>query len=333
MNTRPAGVAGGAARGVAVSSWNGASWRVAFAGLFLALVAVLGWPLEARGQCPEGWLPSQTAVGVDGPVRAVVTVDGGDLIVAGLFTRAGGVPVNNVARYSPRTGLWSAMGNGVTQAQFGVYEMVVLPCGDVLLGGDFSASGSGPGLARYRPSDNSWIYRGTSGPNGRIQSLAVLPDGDVVVGGYFNWVPGGVTVGCVALYHPTTNTWSAVGTGIEFGGLVSAIAVLSDGDIVLGGQFSRAGNIAAQNIVRYNLETGEWTRLGAGANGQVRALAVLPNGDVVAGGRLYLVNPSTSAIARYSFATGTWSGFGVGVTGGSNSWPGVFRILTWVMTS
>ncbi len=328
MNSMQVGVAGGAARDVATSSWNGASWRVAFVGLLLALAVVVGWPPEARGQCPEGWLRLQTAVGVHGQVRTVVTVDGGDLIVAGLFTRAGDIPVNNVARYSPRTGLWSAMGSGLPGAQFGVYAMVVLPGGDVLLGGDFSGGTGAPRniVARYRPSDNSWIPVGMA-PNGRIQSLAMLPDGNVVVGGYFSRVPGGVTVGSVAVYHPSTNTWSALGTGIEFPGVVSAIAVLPDGDIVLGGDFSRAGGIVAENIVRYSPESGVWTRLGAGTNGQVLTLAVLPNGDIVAGGPFYFVNPSTSGIARFSFSTGTWAGFGVGVSGGS-PWPIVYRIVT-----
>jgi WD40 repeat protein len=219
------------------------------------------------------------------------------------------------------------MGSGLPGAQFGVYAMVVLPGGDVLLGGDFTGGSGAPRyiLARYRPSDNSWISLG-SVPNGRIQSLALLPDGDVVVGGGFSWVPGGVTVGNVAVYHPSTNTWSALGTGTEVPGTVSAIAVLPDGDIVLGGDFSRAGGIAAENIVRYSPESGVWTRLGAGTNGQVLTLAVLPNGDIVAGGLFYFVNPSTSGIARFSFSTGTWAGFGVGVSGGS-SWPIVYRIV------
>jgi hypothetical protein len=124
----------------------------------------------------------------------------------------------------------------------------------------------------------------------------------VIVGGFFS-TAGGVSANRIARYNPTTNTWSALGSGTDSDG-VRALAVLPGGDVIVGGVFTTAGFVPANFIARYNPTTNTWSALGSGTNGAVLALAVLPGGDVIAGGNFRTAGGSVSAFfARYTFVT------------------------------
>jgi hypothetical protein len=64
--------------------------------------------------------------------------------------------------------------------------------------------------------------------------------------------------------------------------IVSALAVLPNGDLVAGGDFTTAGGVTANRIARWSGSS--WAPLGTGMNSLVEALAALPNGDLVTGG-------------------------------------------------
>ncbi len=249
--------------------------------------------------------------GTNREVRALAVLPGGDVMVGGSFSTAGGVPANNIARYNPSTNAWSAVGTG-TNSGIGVYALVVLPGGDVILGGFFSAAGGVPAsnIARYNPSADTWSALGSGiSANGTVYALSVLPDGDVLVGGVFA-TAGGVPLGSsfngnIARYNPHTNSWSALGLGTNR--LVYALAALPNGDVIVGGDFTTAGGVPANNIARYSPSTaggGTWSALGSGMNGYVTALAVLPGGDVMAGGGFLRAGGNVSAyFARYTFGS------------------------------
>lgn len=85
--------------------------------------------------------------------------------------------------------------------------------------------------------------------------------------------------------------------------------------VVIGGEFTVAGSLAASNIAAFDPVTGTWTALGSGANARVQALAVLPNGDLVAGGVFSTIGGiAATGIARWNGTT--WSPLGNGISGG-----------------
>lgn len=128
----------------------------------------------------------------------MAVLPGGDVIVGGDFTTAGGVPANRIARYNPTTGVWSALGSGTNN--FVVSALAVLPGGDVIVGGDFSLAGGVPAnnIARYNPTTGVWSALG-AGTNSSVFALAMLPGGDVIAGGNFT-TAGGVPASNIARY-------------------------------------------------------------------------------------------------------------------------------------
>ena len=79
--------------------------RVEGLAFVLALVCALIAPSAARAQCPPAWVPGVGVPGINGTVRALSVLPGGDLITGGFFTNAGGVPAKNIARYNRSTGV------------------------------------------------------------------------------------------------------------------------------------------------------------------------------------------------------------------------------------
>jgi hypothetical protein len=86
-----------------------------------------------------------------------------------------------------------------------------------------------------------------------VYALAVVGN-EVVVGGAFTSA-GGVSANYVARFNTQTNTWSSLGTGSSNGvsgisAYVNALAVVGN-EVVVGGGFTSAGGVSANNVARY----------------------------------------------------------------------------------
>jgi hypothetical protein len=86
--------------------------------------------------------------------------------------------------------------------------------------------------------------------------------------------------------------------------------------LVVGGEFTLAGNVLARNIALYDAATGGWSALGSGitsfGSGTVNALTTLPNGDLIAGGSFTAAGGVTvNRIARWNGSA--WSALGSGM--------------------
>jgi hypothetical protein len=190
-------------------------------------------------------------------------------------------------------------------------------------------------VARFNTQTNTWSALGTGSSNGVsgvsfpvVYALAVVGN-EVVVGGDFT-LAGGVSANRVARFNTQTNTWSALGTGSSngvSGGSVSALAVVGN-EVVVGGDFTSAGGVSANNVARFNPQTNTWSALGTGSsNGvsggdlpSVYALAVVGNEVVVGGSFTEAGGVSANRVARFNTQTNTWSALGTGSSNGVNGW-------------
>lgn len=93
---------------------------------------------------------------------------------------------------------------------------------------------------------------------------------------------------------------------------VFAVAV-SGTDVYVGGDFDRAGDVAANNIAKWDSAAHQWSALGSGVNSRV--LAIAANGDdVYVGGNFTTAGGiNVKYIAHWDDAAQTWSALGSGM--------------------
>ena len=216
----------------------------------------------------------------------------GKVVVGGDFAAFAGVdPRNNVARLNRDGALDTSFNTGLG-ANGAVRALVVQPDGKTVLAGAFTTmdQSSRVRLARLETDGQvDPLFNTGPGLNGVVYALALQPDGRILAGGDFTTVYG-TSRGRVA--RLTTNGAVDVsfnpGSGAD--GAVRALAVQSDGKILLGGAFSNFNSLRADFIVRLNADGSRDTGFDAlaGLDGPVDSLVLQPDGRILVGGAFTL---------------------------------------------
>ncbi|MCA8951850.1 MAG: hypothetical protein KDE27_20235, partial [Planctomycetes bacterium] len=285
----------------------------------------------------------------DGNVDCVELLPSGDVVAGGLFATVNGQAAPGLARWDGTS--WSAipgfaalyvgdllvlpngdllvaaylgfashalqLWNGVSWTTIGqpnefVNSMAVLPGGDVVVGGSFTAIDvlQVARVARWNGTTWSALGAGITSANAIVWHVTGLPNGNVIAGGSFQ-AAGSVAVADIARFDGTN--WSDMngGTGGSFGGTVYGLVALPNGDAIAAGSFLRAGGVAAARVARWS-PTG-WSSLGEGFTASVIDLAE-QGGDLVAAGVFAIAGvPGADNIAVRR--AGGWQALGTGTDG------------------
>ncbi len=263
---------------------------------------------------------------------SALAISGNDLFVGGSFTRTHNgatLNLNNIARFDIGANGWFRLaGNGLSNTGFGGYVFSLAIHGSVLyVGGIFSQTADGTTLtninriARYAFPANpatlgSWSSLQGTGLDSTVSSIAIVGN-QLFVGGLFKQTANGVTknLNSVARYQISFNSWSALGpnNGIALDDAVNAVAVHENGNIYVGGSFTKTLDGAITNlnhIARFNVATNAWEPLAAsGLNGNVHALEFIGDNLYVGGDFTMTVDGvpiSLNRIARYNTVSNTW---------------------------
>ncbi len=235
-----------------IAEWNGSSW--------LALGSGVSGAVFAPGR-----------LGYTGPEVSSLAVVGDKLYVGGIFTLAGGVSVNNVARWDGSS--WTALGAGLGTevrslvvsgtnlcagaatwsditgwyfdiARWNGNSWVELGSGSYIPGSILAVSGTnvfvGGGSTISEWNGTTWLALGKGWDDGRIYALAAS-DTSLYVGGWFTTTAGGGPANYIAQWNGSS--WLALGSGISGVGMnppVAALAV-SGTNLFVGGNFTIAG--------------------------------------------------------------------------------------------
>ncbi len=84
-----------------------------------------------------------------------------------------------------------------------------------------------------------------------------------------------------------------IGTSLGPNGRINAIAIQSDGKLLIGGTFTKYGSLSRNNIARLNVEDGSLDttyKVGTGADNSVQTILVQNNGNSFIGGDFKMVN-------------------------------------------
>lgn len=144
-------------------------------------------------------------------------------------------------------------------------------------------------------------------------------DGDLYAAGSFSNASA-KTFNNIA--HWDGRRWNALGTGLTGGGFtrISKVAVAGDGTVYAVGDFSGAGNVAANGIARWN--GSEWSLVGNGigpkikdqygtTDGRIYTVAVGPDGVYIGGQFTHIDDVEVNGIARWD--GNSWSALDRGV--------------------
>ncbi len=267
----------------------------------------------------SGWQPvgGGTSGGqLLGQVSALAVLPSGDLVAAGLFTTAGSTGAANIARFDGTA--WHALGDGLTGQSGatlgGVRALLVLPDGDLIAGGDFTASGATPLVRIARWDGAAWtaLGGGMTRQSGQVYAPAVFAlaldsGGDIIAGGQWSHA-GGVPSQHIARW--SGGQWLPMGVG--FNAYVTALVALPGGEAIAGGEFNLAGATPVLRVARWT--GGAWTAMGTGFDATVRGLTLDPGGAPIAAGFFIKSgSPTVNRVARWNGAA--WAPLSTGTNG------------------
>jgi len=299
-------------------------------------VAPVWMAVPALAQCNWSVLGSGMEGNSAPHVAALSVFDDGlgpALYAGGLFTFAGGVPANQIAKWDGKQ--WSALGTGLGGVAPNVGALTVFDDGTgpaLYVGGDFTLAGDVPASRIAKWDGNQWSALGSGMNAGAVDALTVFDDGTgpaLYAGGLFMFA-GGVLANGIARWDGAQ--WSALGSGMGGGArpYVAALTVFDDGmgtALHAGGLFTLAGGVPASRIAKW--DGTQWSALGGGVNNVVFAPTVFDDGT---GPALYVGGDFTLAgdvpASRIAKWDGTqWSALGSGIEGGRGPYVAALTVF------
>jgi uncharacterized delta-60 repeat protein len=240
---------------------------------------------------------------VDAPVLAINVRSDRRIFIGGAFHTINGrrrpylAALDQYGRFDTTTPFNSRLYSSGDGPNSGVRTVAFSPEGNVLIGGDFtSVYGTNRSRVAQIRADGSQFFDGTLDPrfvppdiNGQVWSVAAQADGKVIIAGEFTSLTSdGIT-------HPYNriarlNTSGSVDTDFLVGGgangRVHAVAVETNGAILVGGSFTQFDGKPRPGIARLNTNGSLDESFIHGVEGiVVNALTTQRDGRVLIGGR------------------------------------------------
>ncbi|CAB4869182.1 MAG: hypothetical protein F2799_03145 [Actinobacteria bacterium] len=283
----PALAVGNTALALDVDATSGA---IAVGGFFLRGVS----RLTSAGVYDTTFNPEVTSAAND-TVSAIVPQSGGQILIAGNFTRYNGILRKRIARLGADGTLDDGFVSPGADGQ--ILAMAEVAGGKILIAGEFTKIGTqdAKGLARLN-ADGSLDTGFNVGLGPAISGSATVPaiytigvqtDGSIIVGGNFTQFAGATAGRLARVYDDgTLDTLFNVG-GVGADGSVYAIKTLTSGTALIGGDFTHFNGASAKRLIRIQSDGTNDSSfdVGSGPSASVRALAVQPlDGKIIVGG-------------------------------------------------
>jgi len=266
----------------------------------LLLAMALHGPLSAQtGSVDPGF---NIGSGADNTVRAFAVQPDGNVVVAGVHATYNGTGAATVFRVQPN-GTLDATFNSGSGANATATCLALQADGKVLLGGAFTSyNGTTRGYIARLNTDGSldMTFNSSVGAGSTIQAIAVQPDGKILIAGAFSTY-NGTNRNRIARLNADGSLDAGFNPGTGANNLIYAMALQSDGKVLIGGQFTAVNGTSLNRIARLNANGSldlSFTP-GTGPDNTVWAIAVQPNGKAIIAGEFTQYNSiSRSRIAR-----------------------------------
>lgn len=227
-------------------------------------------------------------VGADGEVVAIALQPDGKVLLGGYFSTYNGSARSHIARLQSDGTLDTGFNPGSGANQGTIYAIAIQADGKILIGGEFNTYNDIPQnyLARLNSDgslDNTFNIGG--GPNGWVYSIRIQPDGKILIGGNFSSF-NGVGRNYIARLDSDGTLDTTFNTGADANSWIQVIALQSDGDILIGGNFTDYGG-SGQNYLARLSNTGDIDAAfnnASHADHRIYAIYVRPDDNILVGG-------------------------------------------------
>lgn len=168
----------------------------------------------------------------------------------------------------------------------------------------------------FRDKNGAWSQIASSGGSADIRHIQRHFDGTYYICGLFTTL--GVAANRIVRYNPETNTFTALGTGLN--GTALRLRIGSDGDVFVCGSFTTAGGVTVNRVARWDTVALTWNALGAGATKGVDDtafdMAIDAVGDVyIAGQFLNAGGSAANRVVKWVKSTNAFQTLGTGMNG------------------
>lgn len=216
-------------------------------------------------------------------VYSIAVQSDGKILMGGDFGIVGGQTRTNIARVNPDGSLDTSFN---PNANGTVKSIVIQPDGKILVGGTFQNIGGQTRNKVARLNSDGTADSFHPSVSGNVDVVVLQPDGKVIIGGQFNGV-NSQTRNRVARVNSDGSLDTAFNPNIITAGgeaFIYAIAVQSDGKILVGGEFTNVGTEPRSNIARLNSDGSLDFSFNPIANMAVRTIAIQSDNKILVGG-------------------------------------------------
>ncbi len=290
--------------------------------------------LNPDGTLDTGFLNG--LAGAEGSVNALISQADDRILIGGAFDKVDGISRNRMARLMTDGTLDTSFnpGAGVDNSVFALAQTFINGSRVAYLGGAFSTVNgvSFSGIARLNDDgsvDNT--FAPGLGANGPVYAIAAYPTnsiydaGQVLVGGAFSNF-NNYAVGNLVRLNVNGSVDTNFDLNLGANGTVRALAIQTDGGIVIGGDFTVVNGTPLNHIARLNpdgsLDAAFAANVGTSVNGVVDTIAVQADNRIVLAGDFTQANGVTRHSITRLMPDGTVDptiNFGDGANGAINA--------------
>lgn len=232
--------------------------------------------------------------GFDKAVRTLLLQSDNNLLVGGEYSSLNGISTPYLTRLKPDGTIDESFNTG-TGFNDKVYTSYIQPDGKIIVGGSFTTyNGINAGRLIRLNADGSYdatFNTAIAAPTGIVYGAFPQTDGKIIIVGSFTKYNNS-TVNRIARILPNGTLDTSFLTGIGASALISNVRVLSDGKILLAGNFTSFNGVETNKMVRLNTNGTIDTsfNIGIGFDDDISAMEVQSDGKIILGGKFTTYN-------------------------------------------
>lgn len=283
-----------------------------------------------------------TGLGFNSSVRKMILNSSQEIILTGGYSSFNASLANKIMKILPSGSVEPSFAPGIYD---NVFDLALTSDQKVIAIGNFyywsTVANSQESIVRINPDgtrDTSFTIGSSFNPVQTATTLAIQSDGKIVIGGNFNSYSGNSSPKIVRLNSNGTYDNTFI-TGTGFNGAVNDVAVLSDGSIVVVGDFtSYNGTTGVNRIAKLSasgvLESAFKINVGSGFVSSVRVVKEIPGVGIMVGGAFGSFNGSTAnGIVCLTLNGNLCSGISLGIGATNGPQPGEVKDIALLNSS